>query len=142
MNLTAQLITFRKQTEGLSRNERARLACELAKHMEKLGEYGSAAEALEEFWPDRNEAPITVGDDAFRRRESANVDRRRAGLRYCHRGCREYCDSGHSGDSDAASAGGMTAGHDHLHNEPIGSVFTRARTRGFRVSALVRSDAG
>ena len=64
MNLTAQLTTFRKETEGLSRNERARLSCDLAKQMEKLGEYDSAAEALEEFWPNRNEAPITDGLEA------------------------------------------------------------------------------
>ena len=64
MNLTAQITTLRKQTEGLSRNERARLSCDLAKKMEKLGEYEAAAEALEEFWPDRNEAPITGDLDA------------------------------------------------------------------------------
>lgn len=64
MNLTAQLTTFRKQTEGLSRNEQARLSCDLAKQMEKLGEYESAAEALEEFWPNRNEAPNTDDLDA------------------------------------------------------------------------------
>jgi tetratricopeptide (TPR) repeat protein len=64
MNLTAQLATLRKETEGLSRDERARLSCDLAKRMEKLGEYESGAEALEEFWPNREEAPITGDLDA------------------------------------------------------------------------------
>jgi tetratricopeptide (TPR) repeat protein len=58
MNLTAQLTTLRKQTEGLSRGERAKLCCDVAKQLEKAGELDAAAEALEEFWPDRNEAPI------------------------------------------------------------------------------------
>ncbi|HMH44695.1 MAG TPA: tetratricopeptide repeat protein, partial [Pyrinomonadaceae bacterium] len=63
MNLTAQLATLRKQTDGLSRNERAKLCCDAAKQLEKVGELEAAAEALEEFWPDRNEAPIMDGLD-------------------------------------------------------------------------------
>src|ERR1043166_6131371 len=58
MNLTPQLSTLRKETDGLSRRERARICCEWAKSMEKVGEYDAAAESLEEFWPDRNAAPI------------------------------------------------------------------------------------
>src|SRR5437870_6040117 len=58
MNLTAQLSSLRQQTDGLSRNERAKLCCDLAKQMEKVGEYEAGAEALQDFWPDRNEAPI------------------------------------------------------------------------------------
>lgn len=61
MNLTTQLTTLRSQTDGLNRNESARLCCEYAKKMEKVGEYEAAAEALEEFWRDRNAAPL-VGD--------------------------------------------------------------------------------
>jgi tetratricopeptide (TPR) repeat protein len=57
MNLTAQLTTLRKHTEGLSRNDQAKLCCDLAKQMEKVGEYEAAAEALDDFWPDRVEAP-------------------------------------------------------------------------------------
>lgn len=57
MNLTAQLSTLRTSTEGLSRIERARLSCDWAKQMEKIGEYEAAAEGLEEFWPNQNEAP-------------------------------------------------------------------------------------
>jgi len=44
--------------KGLGRNEQAQLCCNLAKQMEKLGEYESAAEAMAEFWPDRNKTPI------------------------------------------------------------------------------------
>lgn len=57
MNLTTQLATLRKQTEGLTRNEQAKVCCELAKQLEKAGEYEAAAEALQDFWPDVNEAP-------------------------------------------------------------------------------------
>lgn len=63
MNLTTQLAALRLDSKGLSRPERASLACDLAKKMEKLGEYDGAAEALEEFWPNRNESPITDGLD-------------------------------------------------------------------------------
>ena len=58
MNLTAQLTTLRQQAEGLTRDERAKLSCDLAKQLEKAGEYDAAGEALTEFWPDRNEMPI------------------------------------------------------------------------------------
>src|SRR2546421_2114797 len=57
MNLTAQLTTLRKQIDGLSRDERAKLCCDLAKQLEKVGEYEAAAEALDEFWPDRDAMP-------------------------------------------------------------------------------------
>jgi tetratricopeptide (TPR) repeat protein len=57
MNLTTQLTTLRQQTEGLSRTERAQLCCDVAKRMEKIGEYDAAAEALKEFWPDREANP-------------------------------------------------------------------------------------
>jgi tetratricopeptide (TPR) repeat protein len=61
MNLTAQLTTFRTRTDGLSREERARVSCDWAKQMEKVGEYEVAAEGLAEFWPDRSEAPNVDG---------------------------------------------------------------------------------
>lgn len=67
MNLTAQLTTLRKQTDGLNRNESAEMYCEWAKQMEKVGEYEAAAEALEEFWPDRDQAPIVDGLDRARK---------------------------------------------------------------------------
>jgi tetratricopeptide (TPR) repeat protein len=57
MNLTTQLTTLRRQTEGLERSEQARLCCDMAKQLEKVGEYQAAAEALQDFWPNVNEAP-------------------------------------------------------------------------------------
>jgi tetratricopeptide (TPR) repeat protein len=67
MNLTAQITKLREETYGATRTERARLSCELAKQLEKIGEYESAAEAIVEFWPNRDEAPTLDGlDDANR----------------------------------------------------------------------------
>ena len=80
MNLTAQLTTLRKQTEGLSRDERAKLCCDVAKQLEKAGELDAAGEALEEFWPDRNEAPIVDDLDG---ETKANVMLRVGALRNC-----------------------------------------------------------
>jgi len=53
-----ELAALRTRTENLSRDERAQMACDLAKKMEKIGEYETGALALEEFWPNQNEAPI------------------------------------------------------------------------------------
>jgi len=61
MNSTAQLTSLRQQTEGLSRAERAKLCCDVAKQLEKVGEYRAAAEAMDEFWPDRNANPKIDG---------------------------------------------------------------------------------
>src|ERR1041385_1018693 len=61
MNLTMELTALRNNTENLSRDERAHAASDFAKKMEKLGEYQTAALALEEFWPDQSEAPIVDG---------------------------------------------------------------------------------
>ena len=61
MNLTAQLTSLRQQTDGLSPAERAALSCEVAKQLEKVGEYHAAAEAMAEFWPDQDEDP-RIGD--------------------------------------------------------------------------------
>jgi tetratricopeptide (TPR) repeat protein len=57
MNLTAQLTSLRQQTDGLNPAERAALCCEVAKQLEKVGEYDAAAEAMDEFWPNRDEEP-------------------------------------------------------------------------------------
>ncbi|MFN2577051.1 MAG: tetratricopeptide repeat protein [Pyrinomonadaceae bacterium] len=67
MNLTAQLTTLRKQTDGSSRDERAKLCCDVAKQLAKVGEYDGAAEALEEFWPDRSAMPRVDDLDAATR---------------------------------------------------------------------------
>src|SRR3989442_9708001 len=55
MKLTAQLAALREKTRGLTAPERARHCCDLAKQLEKVGEYDAACEALRESWPDRNE---------------------------------------------------------------------------------------
>ncbi|PYS59408.1 MAG: hypothetical protein DMF76_16545 [Acidobacteria bacterium] len=57
MKLTAQVIALRQETHGLTTVERARHCCDLAKQMEKAGEYEQACEALREFWPERDGAP-------------------------------------------------------------------------------------
>jgi tetratricopeptide (TPR) repeat protein len=57
MNLTSQLYALREETRGLSLGERAVLCCDLAKQLEKAGEYEAAYEALSEFWPERDGPP-------------------------------------------------------------------------------------
>src|SRR5438132_10611740 len=57
MKLTAQLTALREETRGLTPIGRARRCCDLAKQMEKAGEYEQACEALREFWPERDGAP-------------------------------------------------------------------------------------
>src|SRR5437016_1179243 len=61
MKLTSELTALREKTRGLTAPERARLCCDLAKQLEKAGEYDAACEALSEFWPDRNEF-LSVND--------------------------------------------------------------------------------
>ncbi len=55
MKLTSQLFALREKTRGLTAPERASYCCDLAKQLEKAGEYDAACEALSEFWPHRNE---------------------------------------------------------------------------------------
>ena len=55
MNLESQLAAVRDQ--NLTLDERAELACRLAKKLEKTGEYEAACEALNEFWSDRYQPP-------------------------------------------------------------------------------------
>src|SRR5947208_4970527 len=61
MKLTAQLTALRKETRGLTPVERARRCCDLAKQLEKAGEYEEACEALSEFWPKRD-ASLNLND--------------------------------------------------------------------------------
>lgn len=63
MNLTSQLTALRNESRNLPINQRAELACRLAKELEKAGEYEAACEALSEFWPDRNQSPNLEGLD-------------------------------------------------------------------------------
>jgi len=69
MNLQSQLAALQQQTRGLSLVERAKLCCGLAKQFEKAGEYEAAYEALEEFWPERNESPKLEGLDELTKAE-------------------------------------------------------------------------
>jgi len=65
MNLTAQLNALRGDSLNLNPVERAKRSCELARELEKVGEYEKAYEAMLDFWPDRNEPPNADGlDDA------------------------------------------------------------------------------
>src|SRR5947208_4094858 len=61
MKLTSQLTALSEETRGLTPVERARRCCDLAKQLEKAGEYEAACEALNEFWPDRN-GPLNLND--------------------------------------------------------------------------------
>jgi CheY-like chemotaxis protein len=67
MNLTSKLTPLRTDTRELTLDERADLACRVAKQLEKAGEYQGALEALVEFWPDRNEPPNVAKLDEIRR---------------------------------------------------------------------------
>ncbi len=57
MNLMSRLTALQEQSRHLSPIERAKLSCQLARQLEKTGEYESAWEALSEFWPSREEPP-------------------------------------------------------------------------------------
>src|SRR5213080_4739034 len=67
MKLNAQLTALREKTRGLTAPERARDCCDLAKQLEKAGEYETASEALSEFWPDRDRPPKLDGLDELMR---------------------------------------------------------------------------
>ncbi|MGQ0760917.1 MAG: response regulator [Acidobacteriota bacterium] len=69
MNLTAQLTNLRNQSRNLTVNERAEVACRLAKQFEKAGDYEQACEALFEFWPDRAREPRVSEIDELRKAE-------------------------------------------------------------------------
>src|SRR6266446_2620555 len=69
MNLTAQLTGLREETRGLTTVERARRCCDLAKQLEKAGEYQAACEALSEFWPERAGLPNLIDLDEAARAE-------------------------------------------------------------------------
>src|SRR5438552_14897873 len=61
MKLSTQLTALREETRGLTTVERARRCCDLAKELEKAGEYEMACEALGEFWPARD-GPLNLSD--------------------------------------------------------------------------------
>jgi tetratricopeptide (TPR) repeat protein len=61
MNLQSQLATFQEQSGTLGLEERAGLACSLAKELEEAGDYEAAREVLSEFWPRENSVPRLDG---------------------------------------------------------------------------------
>src|SRR5438105_3300132 len=61
MKLTSQLTALREETRGLAPIERASRCCEVAKQLERAGEYQEACEALGEFWPERD-GPLNLSD--------------------------------------------------------------------------------
>lgn len=63
MDLTSQLTALKSQSRDLPVNQRAELACGVAKQLEKAGEYEAAYEALSEFWPRRDAEPEVAGLD-------------------------------------------------------------------------------
>src|ERR1700736_909120 len=65
MNLQSQLAALQEQSRDLRLPERAALCCRLAKQLEEAGEYEAAREALCEFWPDHDGAPVLDGLDAL-----------------------------------------------------------------------------
>jgi len=67
MNLTAELLKLREESQGATPAERARSACQLAREFEKLGEYEAASEAISDFWPSHDAPPkVDDLDDAHR----------------------------------------------------------------------------
>src|SRR5260370_11889292 len=63
MNLESRLTALKKQTSDLTLAQRVELSCDLAKQLEKAGEYEKACEVLEEFWPEPNAPPKLEGLD-------------------------------------------------------------------------------
>ncbi|PYS31844.1 MAG: hypothetical protein DMF75_13760, partial [Acidobacteria bacterium] len=68
MNLEPKLTALKTGSHDLSLDERAKLACDSAKQLEKAGEYQAAYENLKEFWPNLREHPklidLDVGTEA------------------------------------------------------------------------------
>src|SRR6266404_252565 len=69
MNLEAQLAALKIENRNLPLTERATLSCRLAKQLEKVGKYEAAYEALNEFWPNRDESPKLDGLDDTQKAE-------------------------------------------------------------------------
>ena len=62
MNLTT-LSVSQSANQSLSVSERAQHCCQLAKQLEKAGEYEAAYEALGDFWSEQEGTPILEGID-------------------------------------------------------------------------------
>src|SRR2546421_6356071 len=59
MNLKVRIPASLQQKSELTLAERAELSCDLAKQFERVGDYESAREALDEFWP-RTDQPYVL----------------------------------------------------------------------------------
>jgi CheY-like chemotaxis protein len=62
MKIAPQLATSIANRD-LTPSQRAQVSCDLAKQLEKAGEYEAASEALSDFWPRRHEPPKLDGLD-------------------------------------------------------------------------------
>lgn len=62
MNLTTQS-AGQLANQSQSTSERAQHCCQLAKQLEKAGEYDAAREAMGEFWPEHDGPPVLEGLD-------------------------------------------------------------------------------
>lgn len=58
MRVKSELTSLQSENRNLTRVERALNCCAVAKRLEKAGEFGAAAEALNEFWPDSQLLPV------------------------------------------------------------------------------------
>ena len=67
MNIQPQLAALKNQSLTLA--ERAEISCQIAKELEKAGEYEAEFEALSEFWPERYGHPKLEGLDAAAKAE-------------------------------------------------------------------------
>jgi len=61
MNLKVRIPAPPKQKSDLTLADRAELCCDIAKQLEKAGDYDAACNALAEFWPERNQPPNVQG---------------------------------------------------------------------------------
>src|SRR5437868_9397837 len=61
MNLKVRIPATQQQKSDLTLAERAQLSCDLAKQLEKAGDYEAACEALAEFWPHQDGMPKLEG---------------------------------------------------------------------------------
>jgi len=63
MNLQSPVEKVQERNRSLTPDERVALCCRAAKQLEKGGEYEAACEALAEFWPGHQGAPVLEGLD-------------------------------------------------------------------------------
>jgi CheY-like chemotaxis protein/tetratricopeptide (TPR) repeat protein len=63
MNLTTDLTEVESGTPGSAVSEEANLACDMAKELERAGDYDAAYEAVRGFWPKRDQPPSLTGLD-------------------------------------------------------------------------------